>query len=113
MTGVGAVTFTSEAAALSSLPPGSVVSSLEDTTLVLHLGTFLDTGREIRKLKDRIEKNERDRKKLAKATKGKFQYRETKEAVEEKGKVLDQELERLQEQLKVLEELEEKEELKD
>lgn len=80
---------------------------MENLSIALNLGPYLDTEKEMKKVEERIGKNERDRKKLEKSMKGKFQFRSSPEIVAEKRRVLDEELERLQEQFKVLKELKE------
>ena len=107
LTNCGEINFVENKIEIKALPVGCVLTSVENLSIALNLGPYLDTEKEMKKVEERIGKNERDRKKLEKSMKGKFQFRSSPEIVAEKRRVLDEELERLQEQFKVLKELKE------
>ena len=105
LTNCGEINFVNEEIEIKALPFGCVLSTVENLTIALDLGPFLDMEKEMKRLEEKIGKNERDTTKLEKSTKGKFQYRSSPEVVAEKRRVLTEELARLQEQLKVLKEI--------
>ena len=102
---VGDIRFVQEELDPACLAPGSAVSKVDDLTVVLEVGDCLDTVKEIKKVEDKIAKNQRDQVKVKKGAKGSFKYRKNPEVIEARLVELETEFEALQEQLAVLKEL--------
>jgi len=98
----GELNFTVEKPDLASLPLGCAVNSAEGLTVGVFLGDHMDIEKEIKKVEEKKAKIHRDIKKLDKANKGKFQYREKPEVTEEKRKKFNEELQSLDRQLTLL-----------
>ena len=77
LAGCGDILFSEEKVDAASLPQGYISYSIEglDCTLFMDVGPHIDYDKELAKIDEKLAKVERDRVKIRKSTKGKFQYR--------------------------------------
>jgi len=105
----GDLEFTSSKPSIEDLPLGCAVNSLEGLTVAVQLGEYMDIEKELKKFEEKVAKIARDVKKLEKLSKGKFQYREKPEVIEEKRKKFAEDLQAIERQMTLLKELRDKE----
>ena len=105
LAGVGNIQFTDEEISPESLPHGFTQYLGSDLTFYMDVGKHLDIDSEIEKIDAMLAKVERDRVKVNKLLKGKFQYRKSPEEVASKHAELDKVVQQLQGQKEIFEKL--------
>ena len=105
MARVGSIKFSQEVLPQQSLPFGFTQCVTEDMTVYMDIGNHLDISKEIKKIDELLDKVDRDRVKVNKLLKGKFQFRKSPEEVARKHAELDEVVKQLNNQRKILEKL--------
>merc|ERR1712227_158080 len=90
----------------NSLPFGYSQYSDENVTVYMEVGQHMDVDKEIGKIDTMLAKVEKDRVKLNKTLKGKFQFRKSPEEVSKKHEEFDEMEKKLLEQKEILQKLE-------
>lgn len=101
----GEIKFSEESIDPSNLPHGFVEYSGERVKVYMDVCEFIDLGKEIEKLHSKLNKIAKDRLKLDKSLKGKFQFRKSPEEVAERHRELDELVVTLNKQLSILEKM--------
>lgn len=107
LSGCGELLFTEDTVEAANLPEGYIWSSLDDVKIFMEIGKHIDYEKELKKIGERLAKVDRDRVKLAKAHKGKFQHRLSAAVVKERLAELDLVVAGLGEQRHMLQRLKE------
>ena len=102
----GNVSFTDQHVDPSSLPYGYSQYEGENVTVFMEVGSHLDLRKEIGKIESKLAKLDKDRVKLNKTLKGKFQFRKSPEEVSKKHEEFDEMEKKLLEQKEILQKLE-------
>jgi len=102
----GNVSFTDQHVDPSSLPYGYSQYEGENVTVFMEVGSHLDLKKEISKIESKLAKLDKDRVKLNKTLKGKFQFRKSPEEVSKKHEEFDEMEKKLLEQKEILQKLE-------
>ena len=102
---VGNIQFSQEAIPQQSLPFGFTQYVSDGLTVYMDVGKHLDIEKEINKLDSMLAKVERDRVKVDKLLKGKFQFRKSPEEVARKHAELDEVVKQIRSQKEILEKL--------
>ena len=105
MARVGNIQFSQEVIPQQSLPFGFTQYVTEDLTVYMDVGKHLDISKEITKIDELLAKVDRDRVKVNKLLKGKFQFRKSPEEVASKHAELDEVVKQLNNQREILEKL--------
>ena len=103
--GVGNIEFSKEVIPQESLPFGFTQHVSDGLTVYMDVGKHLDIDKEITKIDTMLAKVDRDRLKVNKLLKGKFQYRKSPEVVASKHAELDEVVKQLNNQKEILEKL--------
>ena len=105
MAKVGNIQFSQEIIPQESLPFGFTQYVSDDMTVYMDVGKHLDISKEISKIDELLAKVDRDRVKVNKLLKGKFQFRKSPEEVASKHAELDEVVKQLNNQKEILEKL--------
>jgi valyl-tRNA synthetase len=98
----GELFWSEETVEAASLPQGYIRHEVEGAVLFMDVGKHIDFEKEMKKIKDKLAKVERDRQKIIKSTKGKYKFRISPEVAVEKQKELDGVVAVLEEQVEMI-----------
>ena len=101
----GDIHFSEETIDPNSLPFGYSQYSDENVTVFMEVGKHMDVDKEINKIDTMLAKVEKDRIKLNKTLKGKFQFRKSPEEVATKHAEFDEVVKKLNEQKEILQKM--------
>jgi len=104
----GEVKFSEEFIDPKTLPYGFIEYTGEGVKVYMDVGKYMDFDKEMEKINGKLKKIEKDRVKLDKSLKGKFQYRQSPEEVARKHSELDDIVAKLNEQMLILEKMKSK-----
>ena len=105
MARVGNIQFSQVIIPQESLPFGFTQHVTDDLTVYMEVGKHLDISKEIKKIDELLAKVDRDRVKVNKLLKGKFQFRKSPEEVASRHAELDEVVKQLNNQREILENL--------
>jgi len=99
------INFSSEPLDVSSLPLGFIQSTVEDITIYMDIGKHVDVDKELKKISQKLAKNQKEIEKVEKSRKGSFKYRLSEDEIARKREELGIVKERLEVQLNHMEQL--------